>query len=250
MLNPLLLKAGLAVMAIVLPYYTAIASDFTLEPGFEAVTCGSTIRLVHRATRYQLHSQEAKYGQGQGSGQQIVTALETESDQDCFWLVKPALDATCTRGQPVQCGQTIRLMHYMTGKHLHSHTFTSPLSGQQEVSGFADNDVGDHWQVECASDLPDGKLLLAKVDDNDVWTRELPVYLRHVDTSTYLSASSDYIYGSPIRGQMEVSAVGDQNTNTLWQTENGVYFGIVKNTTTTDNEDKKTQTFDDDHDEL
>lgn len=56
--------------------------------------------------------------------------------------------------EPVRCGQTIRLRHYMTGKHLHSHTgFTSPLSGQQEVSGFAGEDDGECrqqcWMAEA-----------------------------------------------------------------------------------------------------
>lgn len=50
-----------------------------------------------------------------------------------------------------------------------------------------------------------------------MWTREIPVYLRHANTDTYLFASSDYIYGSPIRGQMEVSAAHYSSDNTLWQ---------------------------------
>ncbi|KAI8049544.1 MIR motif-containing protein [Syncephalis plumigaleata] len=235
------------------------AEDFTVEPGFEAVTCGSTIRLVHQATQYQLHSLEAKYGQGQGSGQQIVTALKTDSDQDCFWLVKGSIGTNCLRGTPVQCGDTIRLMHYMTGKHLHSHTFSSPLSQQQEVSGFADEDDGDHWIVECPTDLTaaNGKSAWV-VDGTPVWTREIPVYLRHANTDTYLSASSDYIYGSPIRGQMEVSAASYSSDNTLWQAANGVYFGIPKNSSNSNSNDTASnnessnngEQIKDDHDEL
>ena len=37
----------------------------------------------------------------------------------------------CERGQPVRCGQAIRLTHLGTGRNLHSHHFVSPLSGNQ-----------------------------------------------------------------------------------------------------------------------
>lgn len=37
----------------------------------------------------------------------------------------------------------IRLQHLNTGRFLHSHLFTSPLSGNQEVSAFGDLSGGD-----------------------------------------------------------------------------------------------------------
>lgn len=59
--------------------------------------------------------------------------------------------APCEVGKPVQCGETIRLEHLDTRKNLHSHLFRAPLSGNQEVSAFGDEngngDTGDNWQV-------------------------------------------------------------------------------------------------------
>ena len=41
--------------------------------------------------------------------------------------------------EPVECGATIRFQHVTTRKFLHSHLFSSPLSGSQEVSAFGEN---------------------------------------------------------------------------------------------------------------
>ena len=49
----------------------------------------------------------------------------------------------CTCRDPIKCGSVIRLQHLQTRLFLHSHKFTSPLSGNQEVSCFGDGNVGD-----------------------------------------------------------------------------------------------------------
>ena len=41
------------------------------------------------------------------------------------------------------CGAVVRLQHLQTRLFLHSHKFSSPLSGNQEVSCFGDGSVGD-----------------------------------------------------------------------------------------------------------
>ena len=41
------------------------------------------------------------------------------------------------------CGSVVRLQHLQTRLFLHSHKFTSPLSGNQEVSCFGDGNTGD-----------------------------------------------------------------------------------------------------------
>lgn len=79
--------------------------------------------------------------------------------------------------QPVKCGDTIRLQHVATNKNLHSHHFSSPLSGNQEISCYGENglgDSGDHWKVICS---------------DDVWQRSNAVKLFHIDTDVYLSVS-------------------------------------------------------------
>lgn len=72
--------------------------------------------------------------------------------------------------EAVKCGDVIRLEHLQTKKNLHSHHFSSPISGNQEVSAFGDKgvgDTGDHWSVLC-----DGKF----------WERDDLIKLKHVDT--------------------------------------------------------------------
>ena len=57
-----------------------------------------------------------------------------------------------------------------TGRNLHSHHFSSPLSDQQEISAFGEEgegDTGDYWIVIC---------------DGEFWTREESVMFRHIDT--------------------------------------------------------------------
>lgn len=71
----------------------------------------------------------------------------------------------------------IRLQHLTTQKYLHSHHFSSPLSGNQEISAYGENglgDTGDHWEVICS---------------NDVWYRANAVKFFHIDTDVYLSVS-------------------------------------------------------------
>lgn len=53
-------------------------------------------------------------------------------------LTGPTLKKYCPRGVPVECGQEVRFEHLTTGRNLHSHHFTSPLSNSQEVSAFGE----------------------------------------------------------------------------------------------------------------
>lgn len=66
-----------------------------------------------------------------GSGQQSVTGVTAVEDSNSYWSVRGTSDTFCQRGTPVKCGQTIRLTHVNTGRNLHSHYFSSPLSSNQ-----------------------------------------------------------------------------------------------------------------------
>ncbi|CAH0557963.1 unnamed protein product [Brassicogethes aeneus] len=173
------------------------------------VTCGSVVKLLNTDYKVRLHSHDVKYGTG--SGQQSVTATEVQEDINSHWIVKGVTGVSCTRGEPVKCGSSIRLEHTETKKNLHSHHFSSPLSGNQEISCYGDNgdgDTGDHWTVVCSGDS---------------WLRDDSVMLKHADTGMYLSASGR-TFGRPINGQMEVVGVSSSTGSVHWQTMEGVYL--------------------------
>lgn len=115
------------------------------------------------------------------------------------------------RGQPIKCGEQIRLFHLSTRRNLHSHLFQSPLSNNQEVSAFGENgdgDDGDVWIIEC---------------DDDYWRREEPVRIKHHLTKKYLHITGD-TYGRPISGQMEVSCYSYANQGNLWKAAEGIFI--------------------------
>ncbi|CAG0917924.1 unnamed protein product [Notodromas monacha] len=173
------------------------------------VTCGSAIKLMNAQLQVRLHSHDVKYGSG--SGQQSVTGTDVQEDVNSHWAVKGTAKSPCTRGEPVECGQEIRLEHLTTKRNLHSHLFSSPLSRNQEVSAFGeegDGDTGDNWIVVC---------------EGDYWERRDKVMFRHADTETYLGVTEN-TYGRPIHGQREVCAFPTPTASSRWETSDGLYI--------------------------
>jgi len=175
----------------------------------QAVTCGSVVKLLNNHHKIRLHSHDVKYGSG--SGQQSVTGTTVKEDVNSHWTIKGPEDKTyCKRGEPVECGQKIRLEHLTTHRNLHSHHFSSPLTSSQEVSAFGDGgtgDSGDVWTVTC---------------EGDYWVRDDPMMFKHVDTGAYLAASGQ-TFGRPINGQMEIVGSTRADGSTKWRTQEGVY---------------------------
>ncbi|KAI8611595.1 MIR motif-containing protein [Chytriomyces sp. MP71] len=188
------------------------AQDFVIEKEFEAVTCGSSVKLAHSATGYRLHSHQVTYGSG--SGQQSVTGLNGGDDPNSLFVVDSAFGAEqCKRGEPFKCDDIIRLNHLNTKKYLHSHAHVSPLSNQQEVSAYEFTNNEDNWKVICT-------------DKRDkFWKRESKVRLQHVATQKYLSASTKYQFRNPIPGQLEVCGTKSAGNNEIWQVQEGIFFG-------------------------
>eukprot|EP00808_Paulinella_micropora_P024805 g80469.t1 len=185
--------------------------------GFEAVTCGSAIKLQNVGSGYRLHSHQVNWGSG--SGQQSVTAQSSSDDPNSLWqIVTASGQPFCTQGAGVKCGDTIALKHSMTGAYLHSHLHKAPLSTNQEVSGFNGVDTGNNWKVFCT-----------KGQVGIVWDRGFEVTLMHVDTGKYLSTSKNQEFNSrncancPIQGQLEASA-GSLNSDAQWKVAEGVFF--------------------------
>mmetsp|Transcript_40117 Transcript_40117/g.89039 ORF Transcript_40117/g.89039 Transcript_40117/m.89039 type:complete len:226 (+) Transcript_40117:135-812(+) len=179
-----------------------------------AITCGSTFKLAHIASKFRLHSHDIAYSRG--SQQQSVTAYEQGNDYQSYWTLYATLDAPCTPGTTFKKGSSVRLQHAQTRKWLHSHQYYSPLSQNQEVSAFGsdgDSDGGDVWLVEW-----DGK--------SKVWRQDTKVRLKHRDTGAYLYSHEQAKFGHPIAGQQEVCATERKDKNTEWQAAEGVYLPV------------------------
>ena len=139
-----------------------------------------------------------------------------------MWVIAEGHDGPFEEvGQPVACGAVVRLSHVETGKNLHSHLFTSPLSSQQEVSCFGERgrgDSGDNWEVVC----------MAKGATH--WRREQEVRLKHKDTGKLLQAQSQHAFNQrncpncPINGQYEVTCGASGAVTTVWKAVQGVFF--------------------------
>jgi len=200
---------GLLLIHILLNIILGLQTIYGAKTNY--VTCGSVFKLLNVDYRVRLHSHDVKYGTG--SGQQSVTGTEIQEDANShwtIWLIRPG-DATCERGEPIKCGDSITLQHLTTKKNLHSHFFQSPLSGRQEISCYGEDGVGDSgdaWDVECSGDK---------------WLRDSPVKLRHKDTGAYLSVSGR-TFGRPINGQMEVIGSNDGYQATEWKVAEGLFI--------------------------
>ncbi|XP_016316185.1 stromal cell-derived factor 2-like protein 1, partial [Sinocyclocheilus anshuiensis] len=128
-----------------------------------------------------------------------------------YWRIRGKPDKVCQRGEPIRCGQAIRITHMKTGRNLHSHHFSSPLSNHQEVSAFGENGEGDYldvWSVQCSATY---------------WERDDVVRFKHDATEVFLSVTGEQ-YGQPIRGQREVHGMPSSNQHNYWKVMEGVFI--------------------------
>ncbi|KAG7481037.1 hypothetical protein MATL_G00062520 [Megalops atlanticus] len=173
------------------------------------VTCGSLVKLLNTRHNVRLHSHDVKYGSG--SGQQSVTGVEAADDANSYWRIREKPNSMCQRGAPIRCGQAIRITHMKTGRNLHSHHFSSPLSNNQEVSAFGENGEGDDldvWTVQCSGTY---------------WERDEAVRFKHKGTEVFLSVTGEQ-YGHPIRGQREVHGMSSPSHHNYWRVMEGVFI--------------------------
>lgn len=190
----------------------------------ELVTYGSTVKLEHVASGTRLHSHDVAYGTG--SGQQSVTGFPHARDANSYWIVKSAHeDVPKLAGEPVICGDLVRLQHLNTGKNLHSHEHKAPMNRDREVSAYAIRmdgrwaygDIADNWVLDCVSR-----------SKGQEWKRFEHVRFKHEERGTYLAANSGLKFGDPIPKQLQVSASSRKNANTMWKTNEGFYFAPPK----------------------
>ncbi|KAH8691100.1 protein O-mannosyl transferase [Talaromyces proteolyticus] len=135
-----------------------------------------------------LHSHVQTYPEG--SNQQQITCYH-HKDANNDWFIYP------NRYEPeynpdgdlkfVGDGDVIRLIHAQTGRNLHSHAISAPVTkADYEVSCYGNTTIGDdkdHWAVEVVSDA-------ASRDRSRVRTLTTAFRLRHPSLGCYLRAGN------------------------------------------------------------
>ena len=145
---------------------------------------------------------------------------------DNLWLIKEADGETpCKTGEKILTGTKIRLMHLNTGANLHSHNVRSPLSNQQEVTGFGEGgegDRGDDWTV-LADDV--------KRRGTTYWEKDQVVYFRHADTDKFLGCAKDAQFtrqncghNCPMMNHLEIFGRTKPDAFTEWKAETGIFL--------------------------
>ena len=159
------------------------------------------------------------------SGQQLITAMENRDSVNSLWHISEGHgQPPCVAGEKIAFGTKIRLTHLTTGSNLHSHQLKSPLSNQQEVSGFGhdgEGDKGDDWIVFHKSTRSDEKY----------WKIGNDVFIKHVQTNMYLGSTDQARFtqrncgrNCPVMDHCEVFAREERDTFGYWRTEQGIYL--------------------------
>ena len=192
----------------------------------KTITYGSSLRIQNSITKYYLSSFGMNWSTG--SGLQIVTAVQSDKDLNSLFTIKEGENyPTKINGDPVLCGDIIRLEHIATGKNLHSHDFKSFVTNSQEACAFGEDgngDVNDNFRISCY-----------KQNDNDTITGKTEFFLQHVPTENWLYINyKTSMYddrncrGCPIRGQREVSLTTKKDKQCLWKVIGGIIFSSEK----------------------
>ena len=117
----------------------------------KTITYGSSLRIQNSITKFHLSSFGMNWSSG--SGLQIITAVESDKEINGLFTIKEGETYPMkVTGEPVLCGDVIRLEHVATGKNLHSHDFKSFVTNSQEACAFGDNgdgDVNDNFRISC-----------------------------------------------------------------------------------------------------
>lgn len=106
------------------------------------------ISLKHIITGRFLASNGETYNSG--SFQQKVFTADYVNEEST-WIVLPPVVTEEEPGYEVGWDDPVRLKHVPTRANLHSHEISSPVSGQQEVSCFGNDentDDNDVWKVQ------------------------------------------------------------------------------------------------------
>lgn len=167
-----------------------------------------------------LHSHVQTYPEG--STQQQVTCYHHKDANNDWFFYPNRRDADYDENSEelrfFGDGDVIRLIHAQTGRNLHSHDISAPVTkADKEVSSYGNLTVGDdkdHWTVEVVRDV-------ASKDKSKIRTLTTAFRLKHEVLGCYLRAGNVNLPQWGFR-QIEVTCTKDNNprdTYTHWNVE-------------------------------
>ncbi|CAD6593924.1 MAG: Protein O-mannosyltransferase 2 [Alectoria sarmentosa] len=126
----------------------------------------------------------------EGSQQQQVTCYHhKDANNDWFFYPNRSLPLYDPE-QPISYvgdGHVIRMIHSQTGRNLHSHAVSAPVTkGDNEVSSYGNTTIGDdkdHWTIEIVDDA-------ASRDWSKIRTLTTSFRLKHTSLGCYLRAGN------------------------------------------------------------
>lgn len=143
-----------------------------------------------------------------------------------LWILKEGHNQPpCPTGSKIKYDEMkFRLTHLETGANLHSHGNMSPLTRQQEVTGYGQNgegDFGDDWIV-----IP------KKGNTSDrYWRIGDDVALMHVDSEKFLGSTDQAKFSMqncgracPVMGHLEVFGRNRNDSFCTWRSETGIFI--------------------------
>lgn len=166
-----------------------------------------------------LHSHVQTYPEG-STQQQITCYHHKDANNDWFFYPnrnEPEFDPQGPL-QYVADRSVIRLLHAQTGRNLHSHQVSAPVTkADHEVSCYGNVTIGDekdHWTVEVVSDA-------ASSDRSRIRTLTTAFRLRHTSLGCYLRAGNVNLPQWGFK-QIETTCVKENNPRdkyTQWNVE-------------------------------
>ena len=163
---------------------TEVGKDSPLE-----IAYGSRVTLKNMGYGGGLlHSHVQTYPEG-SQQQQITCYHHKDANNDWFFYPnrhEPEYDADAPT-KYVGDKNVIRMIHAQTGRNLHSHQVSAPVTkSDHEVSCYGNTTVGDtkdHWIVEVVRDV-------ASNDYSKIRTLTTAFRLKHADLNCYLRAGN------------------------------------------------------------
>lgn len=164
---------------------TEVGRDSPLE-----VAIGSRVTLKNMGYGGGLlHSHVQTYPEG-SKQQQITCYHHKDSNNDWFFYPnrsQPNYDAEDPDIRFLTNGDVVRLVHASTGRNLHSHVMSAPITkADNEVSCYGNTTIGDdkdHWTIEVVDDA-------ASSDYSKIRTLTTAFRLRHTSLGCYLRAGT------------------------------------------------------------